>query len=501
MLSSCLSTDGYLISAFQDGDKVVIKAEGKHNKKNVSEHRHYFVRCPVKGLDTKFIDINNWEDIFLNVRDYGITEGFYFEITTSETETTSVASKLPKTNEIQVRHKETTTENSYTSTGKKLSAHWPIFKKFQLTKYPSIIRATMTLHQVCASKCSFCSTINRTKKDAISLEEAKMFANTLYDQQAAFNLKYFKEFNQEYKNLTGSDIRLRSLILSGGGQPNLWPHFSQFVTWLSNKKIDLGLITNGFPKHVEEDIYKHFKWIRLSITPEDASPFYVDKKFELQPIPNIVKHNKDITLGLSYVYGPWTSDEILKRLNDTAEHWGAEYVRLLTDCTLPREKQLIAHQDLAERLFRLGLIDATGRPLGKIFHQLKYHGSKEEVGNIWDDKQCKLQIYNTFWDTTGHEENKDSYCYPCDSVTVLADTEQRQQAQRKFDGGKWGTVLSKNVNELFEKPLHSFFDPNANCQGCLFVDNNKMVKKLISLDVDDYSAIKIDPEIKHLNFP
>ena len=67
-LSSCFSSDGYLISAFQDGDKVVIKAEGKYNKKNMSEHRYYFGRCPIRGLETKFIDINNWEDIFLNVR-------------------------------------------------------------------------------------------------------------------------------------------------------------------------------------------------------------------------------------------------------------------------------------------------------------------------------------------------------------------------------------------------------------------------------------------------
>ena len=55
--------------------------------------------------------------------------------------------------------------------------------------------------------------------------------------------------------LTGSDIRLRGLILSGGGQPNLWPHFEKLVNWLSTLDIDIGLITNGFPKNINDNIY------------------------------------------------------------------------------------------------------------------------------------------------------------------------------------------------------------------------------------------------------
>ena len=32
-----------------------------------------------------------------------------------------------------------------------------------------------------------------------------------------------------------------------------------------------------------------------------------------------------------------------------------------------------------------------------------------------------VQVYNTFWDTADHEINGKSYCFPCDSVTVLED--------------------------------------------------------------------------------
>ena len=65
---------------------------------------------------------------------------------------------------------------------------------------------------------------------------------------------------------------------------------------------------------------------------------------------------------MSYVYGPWTNDDLLLRLNVAADRWSADYVRLLTDCNLPRDLQLNAHVDLGERLFRLGLVDEQGNP-------------------------------------------------------------------------------------------------------------------------------------------
>ena len=145
-------------------------------------------------------------------------------------------------------------EKSFTSTGAKLNAHWPIFHKLNETGFGSIIRATLTLHQVCSSRCQFCSTINRNKKDSTSFEETKEFIEKLYFDQAEYNKKHFSKYNDKYKELTGSDIRLRGLILSGGGQPNLWPHFEKLVEWLSTLDIDVGLITNGFPKNIHDEI-------------------------------------------------------------------------------------------------------------------------------------------------------------------------------------------------------------------------------------------------------
>ena len=474
------------------------KSRGSH----FAAHKRYNLLDDTGSIiSSEPIDRQVAEFILENFELRGDTESF--NIYQADLNTGKIASRnVPIISPGDVRHKLTVTESSFTATGEKLNHHWPIFEKYRDTGYGSIIRATMTLHQVCSSHCHYCSTIARNKKDSISLEEAQQFVNSLYFDQAEYNRERFPDYNDQYRNISGSDIRLKGLILSGGGQPNLWPHFEAFVEWLSEKDIELGLITNGFPERVNEKIYEKFKWIRISITPEDASPHYRDGKFNRQYIPNTIKNNKKTTVGYSYVYGPWTDDDVLSRIADSIASNNFQYCRLLTDCNLSRSAQLKAHQALAERLISLGILDATGQPLKKIFHQLKYHGEQAEANMLWQDGQCYLQIYNVFWDTTGHEDNGESFCYACDSITVLAEeknNESQKNSERRFNHSKWGLVSNKNISDLYEKPVTPFFDPRENCSACLFMKNNGVVKSLVSRD--EYSSLMLNQKLEHINFP
>ena len=107
----------------------------------------------------------------------------------------------------------------------------------------------------------------------------------------------------------------------------------------------------------------------------------------------------------------------------------------------------------------------------KIFHQLKYHGNPDEVDSVWATGQCQLQIYNVFWDTTGHEDNGVSHCYSCDSITVLAEEQTDTSvavSERKFNHEKWGTVDNQQVDELFTKPVKKFNTAELGNLGCTF---------------------------------
>ncbi len=499
-----MDTPRYLLSLMRSRTtgKTEILLEGK----TAGRHRARHDSVDLLDDDGRLIEAIKIDErvadfIFSNFHQRGDTESF--RIFKSDLDTGKlIARKATVTDPDAVRHQLTDAEKSFTANGSKLWFHKPIFDKFAATGFGSIIRATMTNHQVCSSNCQFCSTISRNRKDSISLQEAKDFVDRLYFDQAEYNRKHFPEFNEAYKAATGSDIRLRGLILSGGGQPNLWPHFAEFVEYLSGLDISLGLITNGFPQKVPEDVYRHFEWIRISITPESASPFYPGGRFDRQYIPSTIIRNPDITVGYSYVFGPWSNDDILKRIAQSIDERGFEYCRTLADCNLTREAQLAAHRELAERLFRLGFIDEAGNPTGKIFHQLKYHGSKAEADSVWEDGQCYLQAYNVFWDTTGHEEAGHSFCYACDSVTVLADSADDGSvtaAERKFDSSKWGTVKNTEVSRLFTEAVKPYFDPREVCSSCLFMRNNQTVKDIMNSGPGRVKPLPV--RIKHLNFP
>jgi hypothetical protein len=478
-----------------------IQMRSRVGGKNYSRHTHFNLLADDGAvIERREITPEIATYIFDNFRRRGDTHSFeIYEHELSECSREILTEA--KVNLDSVRHSLTINEHSFTATGAKLAYHAPIFHKYRDTGFGSIIRATMTLHQRCASKCQYCSTILRNRADSISLEEAKAFVLALYEEQAAYNRENFAEYNQQYKDRTGSDIRLRGLILSGGGQPNLWPHFAEFVDWLSGLDIDLGLITNGFPTNVPEDIYTHFKWIRISITPEDASPHYPDGKFDQQYLPSSILNNAGTTTGYSYVYGPWSDEHMFSRIDQAATKNGFDYCRVLVDCNLTRTAQIQAHRMLSEHLFKHGLIDAKGEPTSRIFHQLKYHGTQEEAADLWDDGQCYLQTYNVFWDTTGHEENGYSHCYPCDSVTVLAEEGSDNDilvSERRFNPEKWGLVTNTRVAELYTRPVAPTFDPRSQCSACLFMRNNRTVKELSASET--LQPLPAEP-IQHVNFP
>ena len=151
---------------------------------------HFAVHTDVQLLDSqgRFLNMqpispDQFDELAKNIELFGPTEGMY--LTQSGPVTMRVASpSRKKIDPKDVRHTKTVQESSYTATGEKLNYHWPIFKKLRDTGMGSIIRATMTNHQVCMSHCQYCSTIGRNKKDSVTLQEAKDFVSKLYFDQA-----------------------------------------------------------------------------------------------------------------------------------------------------------------------------------------------------------------------------------------------------------------------------------------------------------------------------
>ena len=150
--------DNYGVEVVSNDAETRIVAKSKLNPKNIASLNSYFQKNAAGQYEKYLVTDSNVDAVLANVIRHGITKGLYFDNNSED-----LSTNTPPSDDItdrQIRHKRTIGEQNYTSTGQKLSAHWPIFQKFRDTGFGSIIRATMTLHQVCASRCSFCCSSN-----------------------------------------------------------------------------------------------------------------------------------------------------------------------------------------------------------------------------------------------------------------------------------------------------------------------------------------------------
>ena len=140
----------YEIRTGEDAKGHYIMVRSGNRAKHFAIHRNFTRRDKKGNSYTEKITKNIIPLIENSISKKGITEGFiiYDDDLNSDVALGDIKHKLQKK------------EINFTSTGEKLNFHWPIFWKLKETNYSSIIRATLTLHQVCSSRCPFCSTIN-----------------------------------------------------------------------------------------------------------------------------------------------------------------------------------------------------------------------------------------------------------------------------------------------------------------------------------------------------
>jgi len=106
------------------------------------------------------------------------------------------------------------------------------------------------------------------------------------------------------------DMGVKSVTYSGGGEPLLHPHATEYLQRTIDNGIDLSIITNGeLMKGEKAEVLKNGKWIRVSMdyyTPEGfvASSRGREKSFYkvVENVQNFAKiKNKDCDLGCNWV--------------------------------------------------------------------------------------------------------------------------------------------------------------------------------------------------------
>lgn len=332
-------------------------------------------------------------------------------------------------------------ESSFTSTGEKFFFHkHAIFDLRNKRNHPIVLHIMPT--EVCNLRCVFCSVAQRGEKGKL-LPDLKM-----------------DQIRQVVRNL--KKIGLKAVILSGGGEPTVYPHINELLEFLHDEKLEIGMISNGvmLAKKIKLRNLNYLTWIRISVNSLD----YVD---DIQ-IPKL--NPKRVTLGFSYIWNPLASEKIIKKIQnkirEVSSYNKVEYVRLLPDCNLETEELEKAHKKLRKTAKRLG---------SPFFHQHKTHKTPAE---------CHLgRVHPVLY--------ADGYIYPCDSL-VLNSPSDDKKFHREYALCKWD-----EVNKYYAKMIKGTLIDTKKCPHCVFSEQNKLLFKIINTNND---LPITDKKLKHINF-
>lgn len=320
-------------------------------------------------------------------------------------------------------------ENKFTSTGIKFWRHPNQMNAYRNGDPNTVISTHISPEGACNLKCPYCSVTYRKVSNRIEFDVIEAYVDTL--------VKY----------------GLKAVILTGGGEPTIYPRFNDLVRMVVARGLKIALITNGTQaRRVDADIWKHFSWIRTSINIFDGW----EEKIQI-PVDLV---SPECVTGCSFVFTQKheviSNDidvDLLKRVAVVARKNGAKYVRLLPNCLLKQVSLIESHALLDT------LLEKVGDPI--FFHQYKLHGVPKT--NICHQSYFRPYLSEVPFKGTGVPGS----VYPCDSVVLNNEYAQFMEKYQLCSPADIGSYLEKRISHMF--------DPTVDCSGCVFTDNVNML--------------------------
>jgi len=177
----------------------------------------------------------------------------------------------------------------------------------RFTSFP--ISVELTLTNACNLKCIYCSDADLRQKQGVNSDMDKEVLFKLFDDLAEGGTK--------------------GITIEGGGEPSIYPYFSEIVKYAYHKKLALGLITNGV-KRIDKELVKYFEWIRVSLDASTREEYYELKGVDCfeKVIANIGYYSQYCdTVGVGYVVTNSNLSQI-EALVSRLRLLGASYIQL-----------------------------------------------------------------------------------------------------------------------------------------------------------------------------
>jgi MoaA/NifB/PqqE/SkfB family radical SAM enzyme len=310
-------------------------------------------------------------------------------------------------------------ETVYTSTGDKLYAWSDRLVEFKNIGTTLPISTHISPEGSCNLKCSYCSVTKRNQHSRLSLDTIK---------------QYIKDIN--IKN------SLKAVILTGGGEPTLYPQFDELLEFLYSINLKVGLITNGtnLIKHSTELLNK-LTWMRVSYNA--GANIVIPKLYD------------SVVLGLSYIVSNTNKIEFETNIKAIISLYNnISYVRVLPNC-LEYDKDFdILHEFINDNIPKDDIF----------FHQHKGHTNPSPYFS-----SCPMGYFRPYLSEQLNNKGVPGTIYPCDSV-VLNDSIE------KFDL-RYSICDVDDISKYLSGEIKCKVCPSKDCQHCVFAKNLNTIEK------------------------
>jgi len=275
------------------------------------------------------------------------------------------------------------------------------------------LHAQLNPTNVCNLKCPFCSCSEREKNLELSRSEAIGILCSL------------------------KKLGCRSLTITGGGEPMLYPHLNEVIDRAAILGISVGLVSNGLK--IDDLEHPWPTWVRISFSDYRAA----DEGF-FGKLRQAVHRLPSIDWGFSYILTRHPDYEKLAKILAFAAEEGFCHIRLVSDLL-----DLEAVPDMAEARARL-----SGLPGEEL---VIYQGRKEYNRGT---KRCLISLLKP-------NIGADGYIYPCCGSQYALEEPSRDYS-RDMSMGHWS-----NLERIIAEQRH--FDGSV-CGRCYYGAYNSVLE-------------------------
>lgn len=326
-------------------------------------------------------------------------------------------------------------ENAYTSTGIKFWRHKDSMISYRKKTGNTVISTHISPEGACNLKCEYCCVSKRKYNNRIDIEVIKNYVSKLKTRG------------------------LKAVIITGGGEPTLYPSFVELVEWLHKEQgLQLGIITNGTNiNRFDNQFWNMFTWIRISLN------FFQDYQ-KLINFPKI-----DGTVGASMVYTNQTLTDMME-ISHFVDKDKVEYIRVLPN--------IMHSQDILECEHRY--IEKLLKEINdeRFFCHVKQHA-------VPKCEKCHQAYFRPYL-----SEVDGGTVFPCDSLVF-------NEEQMKF-GNQYAICKPEEILDFMDYKIDLRFDAREICHECVFTDNINLLDAWVNTGMGRFDKYN-DPLI-HENF-